>query len=85
MRSRAATHPTRSRFLAAAAAGGLGLLIQGCAGSSSTTTTPSPSVADCSVAGQNAQVLSIMRSWYYWDATLPATVDAASYPTPTPF
>jgi carboxyl-terminal processing protease len=81
VRSRAATHSTRSTLLAAVAAGGLGLLIQGCAGSSATTTTPSPGVADCSVAGQNAQVLSIMRSWYYWDTTLPATVDTASYPT----
>jgi hypothetical protein len=46
-------------------------------GSSSQGSTPSAS--DCSVAGQNAQVFSIMQSWYYWYQSLPSNVNPANY------
>ena len=58
-------------------AGLLGLL-GGCGPSSP---DGSGSGVDCSVAGQNAQLLAILQSWYYWYASLPANVDPASYPS----
>jgi carboxyl-terminal processing protease len=33
------------------------------------------------VAGQNAQVLAVMQSWYYWYTSLPARVNPSSYAT----
>ncbi len=40
------------------------------------------STADCSVAGENAQILATMESWYFWDKNLPANVDPSAYPSP---
>lgn len=67
--------------LAAMLAVGLVLLSSGCGGASSTPPAQSatPSASDCSVAGQNAQVLAIMQSWYYWYTSLPASVSPSSY------
>jgi len=72
---------SRRRANLAAAAGLLLLLSAACGGSSAPTTAPSttPSASDCSVAGQNAQVLAIMQSWYYWYTSLPANVSPSSY------
>jgi C-terminal processing protease CtpA/Prc len=33
----------------------------------------------CGVTDQNTQIVSIMQSWYYWYANLPATIDPSSY------
>jgi carboxyl-terminal processing protease len=67
--------------LAKKTAFGLGLLLflSGCGGSTAPSGSPSGSTTDCSVSGQNAQIISVMRSWYYWYATLPANIDPASY------
>jgi len=56
------------------------LLSSGCGGSSTASSEAgSSSALDCSVAGQNAQILSVMRSWYYWYPSLPASVDPGAY------
>jgi membrane-associated protease RseP (regulator of RpoE activity) len=54
-------------------------LLSACGGS----TTTSGSTTDCSVAGENAQVFSTMQSWYYWYQSLPASVNPASYGSPS--
>jgi carboxyl-terminal processing protease len=65
------------RFTVAVALCG-SFLLAGCSGSpSSSSSTP-----DCSVAGENAQVLSTMRSWYYWYQSLSPNVNPAGYPSP---
>lgn len=58
----------------------LGLLsvLCGCGGSP----TSASSTADCSVAGENEQVLATMQSWYYWYQSLPAGVNPAGYASP---
>ncbi|HKC10943.1 MAG TPA: S41 family peptidase [Vicinamibacteria bacterium] len=61
----------------AAPAVGLLSLLYACGGTSSQGSAPSAS--DCSVAGENAQILSIMQSWYYWYQTLPSHANAANY------
>jgi len=43
-------------------AAGLLSLLSGCGGS----TAAGDSTSDCSVNGENAQVLATMQSWYYW-------------------
>jgi len=63
----------------------LGLLsvMWACAGSpSASSPTASSPTADCSVAGENEQVLTTMESWYYWYQSLPAGVNPASYSSP---
>ncbi len=57
----------------------LASLLGGCGGSPTPSGSTTSSASDCGVAGQNIQILSVMRSWYYWYTTLPATVDPASY------
>jgi carboxyl-terminal processing protease len=37
---------------------------------------------DCSVAGENSQVLSVMQSWYYWYQSLPPAVSPGGYASP---
>ena len=64
------------RLWAAPAVGLLSLLCA-CGGTSSQGSAPSAS--DCSVAGENAQILSVMQSWYYWYQTLPGNVNPANY------
>jgi carboxyl-terminal processing protease len=72
--------PRRSgRRRAGAVAAGL-LLLAGCGGASSSPTSPSGTT--CAVADENAQVFSILQSWYYWYQSLPATVNTAAYATP---
>jgi membrane-associated protease RseP (regulator of RpoE activity) len=44
--------------------------------------TSASSTADCSVAGENEQVLATMESWYYWYQSLPASVNPAGYSNP---
>jgi len=61
----------------AAPAVGLLSLLYACGGTSSQGGAPSAS--DCSVAGENAQVLSVMQSWYYWYQSLPSNVNPANY------
>ncbi len=41
---------------------GLLSVLNACGGS----TAASDATSDCSVNGENAQVLSTMQSWYYW-------------------
>lgn len=48
-------------------------------GSCGTAATDATATSDCSVAGQNGQILSIMQSWYYWYTALPANVNASGY------
>jgi carboxyl-terminal processing protease len=48
----------------------------------SSSPTSSSSTTDCSVAGENQQILTTMQSWYYWYQSLPAGVDPASYSSP---
>jgi membrane-associated protease RseP (regulator of RpoE activity) len=65
------------RFAGAVALCG-SFFLAGCAGSpSSSSSTP-----DCSVAGENAQILSAMRSWYYWYQSLSPNVNPAGYASP---
>jgi carboxyl-terminal processing protease len=64
---------------AASLATGLLLLFASCGGSPSPQESTSTDTSQCSVAGQNTQILAVMQSWYYWYATLPASVDAVSY------
>jgi hypothetical protein len=52
-------------------------LLYGCGGTSSQAGAPSAS--GCSVAGENAQILSVMQSWYYWYRSLPSNVNPANY------
>ena len=59
-------------------AAGLLSLVSGCGGS----TAAGDSTSDCSVNGENAQVLSTMQSWYYWYQSLPSTVNPAGYGSP---
>jgi hypothetical protein len=59
-------------------AGGL-VILSACAGSATPT---GASGTDCSVGGENAQVLSILQSWYYWYQSLPPNVNPASYTGP---
>jgi carboxyl-terminal processing protease len=65
------------RFAVALAACFLSLLLDAC-GSSSSQSNP-PLASDCSVAGENSQVLAIMQDWYYWYQSLPANVNPANY------
>ena len=51
-------------------------LLWGCGSSSPTSANPAN---DCSVAGENQQVLTTMQSWYYWYQSLPSGVNPASY------
>src|SRR5258708_21524955 len=52
-------------------------LLYGCGGTSSQAGAPSAS--DCSVAGEKAQILSVMQSWYYWYQSLPSNLHPANY------
>jgi C-terminal processing protease CtpA/Prc len=52
----------------------------GACGTDSSTSSTS-STTDCSTAGENAQVLDVMNSWYYWNTSIPAGFDPASYPS----
>src|SRR5262249_25524899 len=56
------------------------LLALGACGSDSATNSTS-STTDCSTAGENAQVLDVMNSWYYWNTSIPAGLDPATYPS----
>lgn len=38
--------------------------------------------ADCSVAAVDQQLLSILRSWYYWYTSIPRDLDGAGYDSP---
>jgi len=60
---------------------GLALLLSlaGCGSSTTLSGSTTNSATDCGVAGQNAQIISVMRSWYYWYATLPVTIDPTRY------
>jgi carboxyl-terminal processing protease len=62
------------KLVAVVAAASLSLLTA-CAAS----TTNDNALADCSVAGENAQIFATMQSWYYWYQSLPAVVDPTSY------
>jgi len=53
-------------------------LLNGCGGS----TAASDTASDCSVNGENAQVLSTLQSWYYWYQSLPGTVNPTGYSGP---
>ena len=76
------THGLTTTFVRAAAPVlGLGCLA-GCGGSSATTASTA-AAADCSVPGENSQIFTIMQSWYFWYTSLPATIDAASYSSPS--
>jgi carboxyl-terminal processing protease len=66
---------TLTRILGVALVSTLGA----CGGSSGTSDSSGTAASDCSVAGQNAQILATMRSWYYWYTSLPANVDTAAY------
>ena len=59
------------------------LLVSGCNGSG--TASQVQTSADCSVTGQNQQILAIMQSWYYWNQYLPGNVDPAAYGDTTSF
>ncbi len=59
------------------------LLLCACGGSGSAT--QSQATSNCSVSGQNQQILAIMQSWYYWNQYLPGNVDPASYSDTTSF
>ncbi len=56
--------------------------LAGCSSSSpsSSSSTPTP---DCGVAGENTQILSVMRSWYYWYQSLSPSVNPAAYSSPS--
>ena len=53
------------------------LLLLGCG--SSATSTATSATTDCSVEGQDSQILAVMQSWYYWYQSLPASVDPSAY------
>jgi carboxyl-terminal processing protease len=53
------------------------LSLSGCG--SDNSTSASSSTTDCSTAGQNAQVLDVMQSWYYWYTSIPSGIDPASF------
>jgi carboxyl-terminal processing protease len=55
---------------------GLLCVLAACAGGTAANT------ADCSISGENAQVLATMQSWYYWYQSLPAGVNPAGYGSP---
>ncbi|MHB8424995.1 MAG: S41 family peptidase [Gammaproteobacteria bacterium] len=59
------------------------LLLSACGGSGSST--PATATGNCSVAGQNAQILGIMQSWYYWYQYLPGSINPAAYSNTTDF
>jgi carboxyl-terminal processing protease len=48
-------------------------------GCGSNDSTPGSSGSDCSVGGENQQILTTMQSWYYWYSSLPSGVNPASY------
>ena len=77
---RTAPRRTTGRVWQAAAVAGLLGVLGACGGSSGPNNAPSTS--DCSVAGQNAQIVAIMQSWYYWYPLLPGNVNPAAYATP---
>ncbi len=62
-----------------ALAAGLLSLLGACGGSPSESAS---STGDCSVSGENTQVLDTMQSWYYWYQSLPGTVNPAGYGSP---
>src|SRR6185503_306480 len=40
------------------------------------------SASNCSVPGENTQVLSVMQSWYYWYQSVPAGLKPEAYDGP---
>jgi carboxyl-terminal processing protease len=64
---------------AAGVAAGLALLAA-CGGGSASPTSSTGST--CAVADENAQVFSVLQSWYYWYQSLPSSVNTASYASP---
>jgi len=62
-----------------AAAAVLLVALAGCGSDASTSATAS--ATDCSTTGENAQVLTLMNSWYYWNTSVPTGLDPASYPS----
>jgi carboxyl-terminal processing protease len=60
------------------------MLLCACDGSGSVTQGQT-FADDCSVSGQNRQILAIMQSWYYWNQYLPDNVDPAAYGDTTSF
>jgi carboxyl-terminal processing protease len=65
-----------ARIVSSSLALGLLSLLWGCGSSSPTSTNPAN---DCSVAGENQQILTTMQSWYYWYQSLPSGVSPGSY------
>ncbi|MGA9852813.1 MAG: S41 family peptidase [Gammaproteobacteria bacterium] len=61
------------------------LLLCACGGGSGTASQAQTTAGNCSVTGQNQQILVIMQSWYYWNQYLPDNVDPASYSDTTSF
>ncbi len=59
------------------------LLLSACGGSGGSA--PATAAGNCSVTGQNAQILGIMQSWYYWYQYLPGSISPAAYSDTTSF
>ncbi|MDE2090559.1 MAG: hypothetical protein KGJ08_01500 [Gammaproteobacteria bacterium] len=57
-------------------------LLCACVGSGGSSQNPT---SNCSISGQNQQILAVMQSWYYWNQYLPGNVDPASYSDTTTF
>ncbi|MGH8397620.1 MAG: S41 family peptidase [Gammaproteobacteria bacterium] len=60
------------------------LLLSACGGSDTAPQTQTTS-DNCTVTGQNQQILATMQSWYYWNQYLPSNVDPADYTDTTSF
>ncbi|MGH8282965.1 MAG: S41 family peptidase [Gammaproteobacteria bacterium] len=60
------------------------LLLSACGGSGTVSQTQS-NTGNCTVTGQNQQILAIMQSWYYWNQYLPTNINPADYSDTTSF
>jgi C-terminal processing protease CtpA/Prc len=68
----------RCRLVACTLALATAALGTSCGSSSSGTST---SASDCSAAGENEQLLSVFRDWYYWFTSIPADFNPSAYAT----
>jgi carboxyl-terminal processing protease len=58
---------------------GLSLAVAGCGSGNDDGGT---ATSDCSLQGQNRQILDVFRSWYYWYASIPGGFDPDGYSRP---